>query len=59
MSVELPVGDPADDLVAQVVAGTVAAPDDTGLFHPLDADAAAVRETFDHPRAFHWTGDYL
>jgi len=59
VSVEVPSGEPYDDLVARLTADAVPAPDDTGMFHPLDADAAVVRETLDHPRAFHWTGDYL
>ncbi|MFF2051422.1 GNAT family N-acetyltransferase [Leifsonia sp. NPDC058194] len=59
VSIEVPVGEPYDDLVAQLVADPAPVPDDTGMFHPLDADPSVVRETLDHPRAFHWTGDYL
>ncbi|WP_313544524.1 GNAT family N-acetyltransferase [Leifsonia aquatica] len=59
VSIEVPTGAPYDDLVARIVADPVPVPDDTGMFHPLDADAATVRETLDHSRAFHWTGDYL
>ncbi|GIT79409.1 hypothetical protein LLS1_10780 [Leifsonia sp. LS1] len=59
VSVELPPGEPYDDLVGRVVADPAAVADDTGMFHPLDTDPEVVRATLDHPRAFHWTGDYL
>jgi predicted N-acetyltransferase YhbS len=59
VSVEVPQGAPFDGYVARIVAGTEPVADGTGMFHPLDADPAAVLETLDHPRAFHWTGDYL
>lgn len=59
VSIEVPSGEPYDDLVAALVVDPVSVPDDTGMFHPLDGDASTVRETLEHPRAFHWTGDYL
>lgn len=59
VSIELPDGEPFDGLVARIVADAAFEPDRTGMFHPLDADPDAVRATLDHPRAFHWTGDYL
>lgn len=59
VSIELPEDGPADELVRRVVASPVRVADDTGMFHPLDADPDVVRETLEHPRAFHWTGDYL
>jgi len=59
VSIEVPAGEPFDGLVAAIATDPVDEPDRTGMFHPLDADPDAVLDTFDHPRAFHWTGDYL
>ncbi|WP_348789140.1 GNAT family N-acetyltransferase [Leifsonia sp. NPDC080035] len=59
VSAHLPAGEPFDALLATVVADGDRPDDDTGMFHPLDSGADAVRATVGHPRAHHWTGDYL
>jgi predicted N-acetyltransferase YhbS len=59
VSAQLPAGQPFDALLAVVVAEGERPADDTGMFHPLDSGADAVRVTVEHPRAHHWAGDYL
>ncbi|MGN6428923.1 MAG: GNAT family N-acetyltransferase [Leifsonia sp.] len=59
VTAHLPAGEPFDALLATVVAHGDRPDDDTGMFHPLDSGADAVRATVEHPRAHHWTGDYL
>lgn len=59
VTVELPGGPPFDSFVAIIAPDAEWVADDTGMFHPLEGDGTAVRETVEHSHAFHWTGDYL
>lgn len=56
---DLPDGAPFDAIVGALSDDAAWQPDSTGMIHPLDGTLDDALATAAHPRAHHWTGDYL